>query len=85
MDDNDPDQSDQAKMRRQILSTQDFSYNYGKYLLIKFLQYLCCCFVRRYDNKYHEDHWYRRNIQKLRKIDLACQRLNEERELHAFI
>ena len=72
-------------MRRQIESTQDYSFNYGMYLMIYFLKSCCCCIVRKYDTKGHEGHWYRRNMQKLRKIELACDRLNAERELHAFI
>ena len=79
------DNSDKAKMRRQIESTQDYSLNYAMYLMIYFLKSCCCCIMRKYDTKANEGHWYRRNMQKLRKIEMACDRLCAERELHVFI
>ena len=72
-------------MRRQILSSQNFSFGYTKFLFIQLATYLCCCIVKRYDKEVHKGNWYRRNMQKLRKIELARKRMKDELELHEII
>ena len=58
-------------MEQQIKSHIDFDYPYCKYLLITILRRFCCCFVSRYDTDEQKTGWYRSNMQRIRKIQLA--------------
>ena len=65
-------------MRKQINSEQDFSYGYLRYVIMEILSNLCCCICRKFN-------WYQRNLEKLRKIKLARDKVDEELELLELI
>lgn len=75
----------QEKMRQKINNGSEFSMSYLNLLAIKFLQNMCCCIVNRYDKEEFKDGWYRRNVQRLRRLELAKAKLRSELELDLFV
>mmetsp|Transcript_34493 Transcript_34493/g.45371 ORF Transcript_34493/g.45371 Transcript_34493/m.45371 type:complete len:203 (+) Transcript_34493:1269-1877(+) len=69
-------------MHQRLLSRlkkgSEFSQSYLSQLTVQFLSSFCCCFVRRLDSSAREGSWYRRNMQRLRRLKGARERLNQE-------
>ena len=61
------------------------SIGYCQYLFLSWVKALCCCCVRRFDTEEHSGHWFRRNMQKLRKLKVAQDKLEKELEVDDLI
>ena len=75
----------QEELRAQVFNRQEISFSYLKFLLLYFFSNFCCCIGKTLDTKEHDGHWYRRNMQQLRKFEMAREKLSVELELKFFV
>ena len=66
-------------------ASDTLSIGYCQYLYLSMVRALCCCCVRRFDTKDYSGHWLRRNMQKLRKLKVAQDKLEKELEVEDLI
>ena len=63
-----------SKMRNEMTRTNDFSLNYGSYMVLSLLDCFCCCLTKCCDSR----NWYRRNMLRYKRLELAKQKLQGE-------
>ena len=74
-----------ARIQKQLKGRTNFNMNYLRYIFLNFVQFLCCCCMKSRDNQVHSNHWYRRSMQNLRKLQLAREKLNHELDLTKLV
>lgn len=73
-------------MHKQLTDVNDdISLGYCHYICLNVVKFLCCCCVRRFDTEQWTGYWFRRNMQKLRKLKLAQDKLEKELEIEDLI
>ena len=58
------------------VSTSNLSQSYLSLLFVKFLSCCCCCIFKRCDTSARENSWYRRNMQRQRRMEEARNKFN---------
>ena len=57
---------------------------YFMFFVLNGIKYICCCIAKRYDTPDSQS-WYRVHMQRLRKFEVARDKLADELELESFI
>ena len=71
-----------ARMRNQMHLTSKFTMSYCTYLTLRFINTFCCCCLKYFNR---DGSWFKRENTRLKRLDLAKEKLQSELSLHKYI